>query len=181
VRALVARERPGVRVLDFCAGRGRNTAALRAAGFEVVAVSDEAADRDGALLESAGSIDAVVSTHGLLHGTLDAIAARLVRLAQCLRGSGTLYATFGSVDDARFGRGTRIAAATFAPLDGDERGVAHTYFTRLEIETLLFAHFAIDCLEERRVDDVAGKWAHAERPLSNAVHWFAIAHRPVST
>jgi hypothetical protein len=81
------------------------------------------------------------------------------------------------VRDARFGKGRRIADETFAPLDGDEQGVAHTYFRRAQLDELLRPHYIVERLEETGVDDVAGAWAHRERPLSNAIHWFAIARR----
>ena len=71
----------------------------------------------------------------------------------------------------------RIANETFAPLDGDERGVAHTYFTRVQLDELLRAHYIVERLEETGVDDVAGAWAHRESPLANAVHWFAVVRR----
>ena len=164
-------------MLDYCTGSGRNSAALRAAGFEVVGISDSAADDPESLSPAIGTFAATVSTHGLLHGTVAAIASRLAHIADRLEPGGLLYAAFGSVRDARYGTGQRIAAATFAPLDGDERGVAHTYFTRAELEALLGSHFDIEALDDRDVDAVAGTWAHGERPLSRAVHWFVIARR----
>ena len=170
------RTRPGARVLDFCTGSGRNATILRTAGYDVLAVSD--ADADRAELSSSGDgFAAAISTHGLLHGTLDEIAERIARIAAALEPRGLLYAAFGSVRDARYGSGARIAEATFAPLDGDERGVAHTYFTRERLETLLRPRYVIESLDETGVDALAGAWAHRERPLVKAVHWLAVAHR----
>ena len=169
--------RPQSRVLDFAAGSGRNGEAIRRAGFVVTAIGDDAASSDAPLAGAGAGFAAAISTHGLLHGTPPAIAARLRAIAGALDRGGLLFATFGSTHDARFGRGERIDASTYAPADGDERGVAHAYFDRERLGALLAAAFEIESLEERGVDDVAGAWAHAERPLAGAVHWFAIARK----
>jgi hypothetical protein len=169
------RERPGSRVLDFCAGNGRNAAALRRAGYAVVAVPDAAAQDPDPLPASLGRFAAAVCTHGLLHGTTAAIARRVGAIAARLEPGAPFHAVFGSTDDARFGTGRYIEPGTFAPFDGDERDVAHTYFTRTALHAMLDAHFAIQRLEERAVDAIAGSWAHPAQPLTGAVHWFAIA------
>jgi hypothetical protein len=174
--ALIERLRPGSRVLEFCTGSGRNLTALRAAGLEVAGIADEtAAGFDGSSVP--GGFDAILSTHGLLHGTSADIAARTALLGGLLMPGGSFYAVFGSTGDARFGRGERIAASTFAPLAGDERGIAHTYFTRSALSALLRPHLAIDSLDERNADAIAGSWAHPAQPLRGAVHWFVTAHR----
>ena len=177
--ALIERlqSRPGGRVLDFAAGRGRNGEALRRAGFDVVTIGDDDASSGATLANGRERFAAVISTHGFLHGTPDAIAARVRSIAESLDGGGLLYATFGSTHDTRFGRGKRIDDSTFAPLDGDERGVAHVYFDRAQLRALLEPYFEVESLHERGVDEVAGSWAHRERPLRGAVHWVAIAHK----
>lgn len=169
--------RPESRVLDFASGSGRNLEALRRAGFVVAAVSDEAAASDAPLGDSQERFAAVVSTHGLLHGTGLRVAARVKAIAERLEDGGLLYATFGSTSDARFGRGERIGDSTFAPTEGDERGVAHAYFRRGELRALLEPYFEVESLREQRVDEVAGAWAHRKRPLAGAVHWYAIARK----
>ena len=168
---------PDNRVLDFSAGSGRNTEALRRAGFAVVAIADNAAAFAAPLPGEPPSFNAILSTHGLLHGTPQAIAARVRALAQRLESGGLLYATFGSSRDARFGQGERIDDSTFSPDDGDERGVAHAYFDRHQLFALLDRDFDVELLREHSVDDVAGSWAHRERPLTGAVHWYAIARK----
>jgi SAM-dependent methyltransferase len=170
--------RPESRILDFAAGSGRNAEALRRAGFAVVAIDDDAAASEQALEELPNRFDAVVSTHGLLHGSCETIASRVRRIAAHLEPGGLFYATFGSTRDARFGLGERIDDSTFAPLDGDERGVAHVYFDRQGVLALLDPHFEVESIEEHGVDDVAGSWAHRERALRGAAHWFAIARKP---
>ncbi|HMF27349.1 MAG TPA: methyltransferase domain-containing protein [Candidatus Cybelea sp.] len=168
---------PSVRVLDFACGSGRNTSALRAAGFTVVAVDDAAAAATEPLREISQAFDAAISTHGLLHGANEAIASNVRAIAECLRTGGLFYATFGSSRDARFGQGRRIGSWTFAPLDGDERDVPHTYFDRNRLAAMLAPYFQIESLEEVGVDEIAGRWAHSAKPLRGAAHWFAIGRR----
>lgn len=168
---------PESRVLDFAAGRGRNGEALRRAGFTVVAIADDAAAFAAPLAGQSASFGAVISTHGLLHGTSQAIAGRVRALAQYLKSGGLLYATFGSTRDARFGQGERIDDSTFSPNDGGERGVAHAYFDRDRLLALLDPDFEVELLREHSVNRVAGSWAHRERPLTGAVHWYAMARK----
>ena len=165
-------------ILDFATGSGRNAAGLIRAGFRVVAVGDDAAQRvERASDVDGGPFDAVVSTHGFLHGTAEDVARRVGTVAGMLRPRGLFYATFGSTADARFGKGRRLDASTYAPLDGDERGVAHAFFTGALLHEILSAHVLVERLEARGVDTIAGAWAHVDRPLENAAHWFAVARR----
>jgi Methyltransferase domain len=172
IERLQRRGAHGARVIDFAAGSGRNGEALHNAGFDVVAVDDQTAMSDLPLRDVQGSFDAVISTHGLLHGTPAAIAARLELFSQRLEPQGLVFATLGSTRDARFGEGRRLGASTYAPVGGDEQGVAHSYFTRTQLEGLLAPWYEIDALEEHLADAVAGRWAHVQAPLRKAVHWF---------
>jgi len=169
--------KPESRVLDFASGTGRNLDALRRAGFTVVAIADDLAASSAPLAGSSGEFSAAISTHGLLHGNPPAIAARLRSISERLEEGGALYATFGSKRDARFGRGVRLDASTYAPVEGDERGVAHAYFNRTELHALLDPYFEIESLDENCVDEIAGSWAHTERRLAGSAHWFAIARK----
>jgi aminoglycoside 6'-N-acetyltransferase I len=162
------RERSGARILEIGAGSGRNTTALRDAGFTVEDY-DERLDR-----RYAGAL----STHALLHGTPASIAQRLDAIAKALEPGAPLYATFGSMRDARHGEGRRLEEYVFAPVDGDERGVAHTYFDDQRLAKMLETRFAIEALDEVGVDRVAGQWAHEQVPLRGAIHWFALLHAP---
>lgn len=162
-------------VLDFASGSGRNARALERAGLQVVRVDDATASSPSPFAGVTGPLAAVLSTHGLLHGTTAIIAANLAAIAELLAPGGVLCATFGSVRDARFGLGMRLDASTYAPAGGDEAGVPHTYFNGDTLTTLLRTHFTIESLGERTVDDVVGTWAHRERPLVKAAHWFAVA------
>lgn len=173
------RERlPGrVRVLDLAAGSGRNTAALERAGFDVLAVDDEAAMRVSAMRSLHGAFAGAVSTHGFLHGTAAEIAERLDALAAHLEPDAVFALTLGSTSDARFGKGTELDPSTYAPDEGDETSIAHAFFTRSQVDALLEPQYEIEWVEERNVDEIAGKWAHRETPLRGAVHWFVIARR----
>jgi hypothetical protein len=169
------RESPAARVLEFACGRGRNTEALREAGLTVVTVDDRTAASATPLQDVAGPFAAALSTHGLLHGTPAKIGTVVSRIGALLAKGAPLYATFGSVRDARFGRGERLEEFVYAPETGDERGVAHAYFDRARLATMLGAHFTVLSLEERAVDEIAGRWAHSGQTLSGAVHWFLVA------
>ncbi len=170
---LIARLHPGARVFELGGGRGRNTVALRAAGLAVTSIPDDATDADA---QNSQVYDGFLSTHGLLHGDPAQIATRIRRAAGALVPGAVFYATLGSKRDARFGKGRRLGAQTFAPQDGDERGVPHTYFDRAGVHELLDADFNIEDLTEPAVDDLAGSWAHSQ-PLHGAVHWFVRATR----
>ncbi|MBV8490962.1 MAG: class I SAM-dependent methyltransferase [Candidatus Eremiobacteraeota bacterium] len=163
-------------MLDFATGRGRNAAALELAGLQVTALDDATAASDAPFARlGEGRFDAAISTHGFLHGNAAEIERRVRAVARHLTPGAPFYATFGSSRDARFGRGMRIDERTYAPADGDEAGVAHAFFDRDSLRAILEPVLAIETLEERMVDEIAGSWAHRERPLERAVHWFAIA------
>lgn len=169
--------KPQSRILDFGAGSGRNGDALRGTGFTVVTIADADAASRAPLAGITDRFSAAISTHGLLHGRRSTIDANLSSIATLLDDGGLLYATFGSTRDARFGRGLRLDAWTYAPIDGDERGVAHTYFDLERLRALLESHLEVESLDEHGVDDVAGRWAHGRTPLDGAVHWFAIGRK----
>jgi hypothetical protein len=161
------RDRPGARVLEIGSGSGRNTRALHNAGFVVRSLDEH----PHALCAAA------LSTHALLHGTPHSVATTLDRIADRLESRAPLFATFGSVRDARYGEGTRVEEFVYAPLLGDERGIAHVFFDERRLHALLCDRWEIELLEERNVDGIAGSWAHTGRPLQDAVHWFAIVGR----
>ncbi|MDP9018441.1 MAG: class I SAM-dependent methyltransferase [Candidatus Eremiobacteraeota bacterium] len=159
-------------VLEIGGGSGRNLRALRAAGLNVHTIEE--------LLSQPlprAPFDAVLSTHALLHGTPESLAASMRCIRALLKPQARLYATFGSTHDSRYGHGTKIDANTFAPVDGDEAGVAHAYFNEAEMRKLLDG-LCIEDLSEVAVDKIAGSWAHSTSPLSGAMHWFATAKKP---
>jgi hypothetical protein len=165
------------RVIDFATGSGRNATALRQAGHEVLAIDDVVAAGPKALLMVTEPYQAVISTHGLLHGTPATVYARLTSIAASMEPGGLLYATFGSTADARHGQGREIEPFVHAPAEGDERGVPHVFYDETRLRTALGVCFDVESLEEHGVDDVAGSWAHSEKPLERSVHWFAKARK----
>ena len=90
--------------------------------MDVIIVDDEPGGRRTLLELCADEADLrVIGDYGDGHSALAAIRARL-------RPGAPLFATFGSTRDPRFGRGTRVDAATYAPDDGAESGVPHAFF-----------------------------------------------------
>jgi hypothetical protein len=175
VRLIQALGAAPARVIDVATGSGRNARALRAAGFEVVAIGDGDATPQRLAAEPR-RFAAAISTHGLLHGTPASIGALLHAVAERLEPGGLLHATFGSTRDARCGQGTAIEPYVYAPADGDERGVPHAFYDEPRLRALLEATFDLDRIEERDAGESAGAWAHA-RPLERAVHWFVEARK----
>jgi hypothetical protein len=156
-------DRPAARVLEIGSGSGRNTRALVAAGLRVCSLPPDE------------RCVAALSTHALLHGSPTSLATLLDRIAAGLEPDAPLFATFGSMFDARYGMGDEREPHVFAPRDGDEAGVAHAYFDEVRLRKLLVPRFVIESLREVEVDRIAGDWAHPTTPLRGAVHWFAVA------
>ncbi len=141
--------------------------------MRVLEIGDADLERFTASPENA---DAVLSTHGLLHGTIAHITRLLDEAGRSLHPDGLLYATFASTRDARFGRGAKLAEFTYAPESGDEIGVAHSYFNEQMLSALLERNFSVEEMREHSVDELVGRWAHHEQP-SGSVHWFVRAAR----
>ncbi len=182
------------RVLEVGAGSGRNLSALLRAHLDVTSLDEDAEritrlrreypEQKNNLLcaaytqlpKGANGYDAVLSTHALLHGDVSRIRAVLAEIRRVLRSEGRAYFTLGCTADARFGAGKRIADATFAPTNGDEQGVPHSFFDKAGAQDLLRG-FIIEELSKQAVDDLAGKWAHETTMLRGAVHWFVVAKK----
>lgn len=171
--ALIARLEKHACVLDVGAGSGRNSAALQAAGFQVLSIPDA---QIPAFEAPAESCDAAIGTHAFLHGTPQDVAALAARTARSLKPGALFYATFASKRDARFGKGTNAGEDTFAPEAGEEAGVAHAYFDEAGVRRALEPHFEPESIEEVDVDAIVGRWAHVRQP-SGSVHWFVRARK----
>jgi hypothetical protein len=176
-----------IRVLEIGTGNGRNTAIFTTAGFIYAGISDDdintiiphvipsEASSDAQSRDRRKLFHAALATHSLLHGTPAQIMRLLDAIAAQLEPNGLLYATLGSTRDARFGEGEKLGERTFAALEGDERGVPHSYFDEPSLRELLNKNFVIERIEEIQVDAIAGSWAHSETPLRGAFHWFVEA------
>lgn len=169
---LAARLHSGARVLYVGDERSRNVAALTEYGLAVETLPDREKSSS-----ARGPYDAAISTHALLHGTIAEVTATLCAIAAVLPFDAPFLATFGNRADARFGSGTRIAERTYAQVTGDEVGVAHSFFDESELRELLEPAFEVESIESESVDAIAGTWAHSDRPLEGAVHWFVVARR----
>lgn len=171
----LAREHPlDGPVIEVGTGSGRNTRALVAAQIAVQSVPD-----DTPYTQLPGSRDtygAALSTHAYLHGASDKLRAGIAELRRVLRPDAPAFFTLGSFKDARYGLGLPFDERSFAPGEGSEAGIPHAYFDRDGVIELLFG-FTIASLEEVDVDDIVGRWAHAEDEVAGRVHWFVIARR----
>jgi len=172
---LIAAIAPGSRVLLIGIGSGRHLATLAAAGLAVDALEAGAARAAAWPASFPSGFDAALATHALLHGRPVDIAETLAAVRARLRAGAPFHFTLGSRRDARYGRGTRLEEATWAPDDGDEAGVAHTYFDERGARALL-ASWDLIALEERDASATAGAWAHASG-TGGFVHWFVRARR----
>lgn len=160
---LAALLKTGNAVLDYAAGRKRNTAYLQTQGFDVDAISDSLAPHFRA---TGRRYDGGISTHGLLHGTPETIETAVCEIANALVPHAPFFAAFASLNDPRFGQGAQLGDRTFAPRDGEEQGVPHTFFDERGVRDLLTGSFTIESIEEHAAEHIAG-----------SVHWFVRARR----
>jgi hypothetical protein len=183
------------RVLIVGGGNGRNVPPLLAAGARIDLLEEDgprardlsarfAAEprvrivrgRYGGPIPFAGSFDAALSTHALLHGTRTSVGAAVAAVRNRLASGAPFALTLGSVADPRYGAGRQVDVDAYAPLDGSERGVVHAYFNEAGVRALLDG-FALESLDERGAAESAGRWAHSDLEAERIVHWFAWARR----
>lgn len=160
-------------VIEVGTGAGRNTRALAAAGLPVTAVPDSTPYTQ--LEHARESFGAALSTHAYLHGTSDKVRAGIGELRRVLQPGAHVYLTLGSLRDARYGLGIPLDERSFAPGAGDEAGIPHAYFDRDGVIEAM-AGYTVESLDEVDVDDVVGRWAHAD-DVGGRVHWFVVARR----
>ncbi|MBV8748576.1 MAG: hypothetical protein JO103_02555, partial [Candidatus Eremiobacteraeota bacterium] len=146
-------------MIEVGTGSGRNTRALVDAGIPVVSVPDSTPYTQ--LPGTRDNYGAGLSTHAYLHGTSAKLRAGIAELRRVLRPSAPAFLTLGSFKDARYGLGIPFDERTFAPGEGAELGIPHAYFDRDGVTELLLG-FTIASMEEVDVDDVVGRWAHAD-------------------
>ena len=162
-------------VIEVGTGSGRNTRALVDAGVQVVSVPD-----DVLYTQLPGTHDnyaAALATHGYLHGTTAKLRAGFAELRRVLHADAPIFVTLGSIADARYGLGIPFDERSFAPGEGDEAGIPHAYFDRDGVNEILEGFFTVEAAEEVDVDEIVGRWAHAENDIAGRVHWFVRARR----
>ena len=161
-------------VIEVGTGSGRNTRALVDAQIPVVSVPDSTPYTQ--LPGSRDDYGAALCTHAYLHGTSAKLRAGIAELRRVLRPGAPVFITLGSFKDARYGLGIPFDERSFAPGEGPELGIPHAYFDRDGVIELMLG-FTIESLEEVEVDDIVGRWAHADDDLVGRVHWFVAARR----
>jgi hypothetical protein len=160
-------------ILEIAAGSGRNTRYFIDAGIPIVSTRD---DESYTQLPGGRNLYcAAISTHGYLHGTVSKLRLGFAELRRVLRPGALAVMTLGSIDDARFGLGTAVEPTTFAPGDGEEAGIPHAYFDRAGVADVLAPAFTVESIDHVNVDDIVGRWAHAQ--AQGMWHWFVIARR----
>jgi hypothetical protein len=160
-------------VIEIAAGSGRNTRYLVDWGIPVVSTRDDEGYTQ--LTGGRNLYGAALSTHGYLHGTVPKLRLGFAELRRVLRRGAPIALTLGSIEDARFGLGVALDDTTFAPGDGPEAGIPHSYFDRAGVVEVLAPAFTVESSREVNVDDIVGRWAH-DAP-SGMWHWFVTAHR----
>jgi hypothetical protein len=173
--ALVADRPVGGPVIEVGTGSGRNTRALVDAGVQVVSVPDDVLYTQ--LPGTHETYGAALSTHGYLHGTTAKLRAGFAELRRVLRPGAPIFITLGSIADARYGLGIPFDERSFAPGEGEEMGIPHAYFDRDGVNEILEGFFTVEEAEEVDVDEIVGRWAHAENDVTARVHWFVRARR----
>jgi len=190
---LGTRAKPLVLLLGI--GSGRNVGPFVRAGIRVHAVEQDVARaeaakrafaandrvrivcaRYGAPVPERVRVAGALSTHALLHGTPAAIAGAVEAVRERLEKRGSFFVTLGSVRDPRFGRGTRIVEGAFAPTDGNEAGVTHSFFDEAGVRSL-FRAFELEEAYEDCAAATVGTWAHEPGQASDIVHWYVKARR----
>jgi hypothetical protein len=171
--ALYRQRSLGGPIIEVAAGSGRNTRYLVDAGIPIVSTRDD--ETYTQLPGGRNLYSAALSTHGYLHGTVAKLRVGFAELRRVLRPGALIFITLGSIHDARFGLGTALDDATFAPGDGDEAGIPHAYFDRAGVHEVLAPPFTVESLEEVNVDAIVGRWAHGTD--SGMWHWFITARR----
>jgi len=160
-------------VIEIAAGSGRNTRYFVDRAVPIVSTRDD--ETYTQLPGGRNTYAAALSTHGYLHGTVAKLRLGFAELRRVLRPGAPVALTLGSIHDARFGLGTAIDETTFAPGDGEEAGIPHSYFDRQGVLDVLAPAFAVESLAEVHVDEIVGRWAH-EAP-TGMWHWFVHGRR----
>lgn len=152
----IFREAGKKRVLDLGCGSGRHTVLLSKEGFEVVAsdVSRSGLEMTRKWLSEEGleatvkehscyerfpfeddSFDAVISTQVIHHNFHDKVRSCISEIERVLKPQGMVFITVSAEGDnkKRASRSEKVAPQTYAPLDGDEKGLPHFIYTEQQL------------------------------------------------
>jgi len=110
--------------------------------------------------------DAVLSVQVLHHNRLEKVGKAVGEIRGVLKEGGLFFATLIGKGDHKEGKGEKIEPGTYICDSGIEAGMAHHFFARQEVETLLEG-FEIMSLKERRAEYVSRS---SELPVMG-VHW----------
>lgn len=145
-------------VLDIGCGTGKYLKVLQAEGFQTDGLdsSELAVKMTKELLADASNIqcadmfrfdmptnkyDLIISILTIHHGTKKQVQDLLTKIHKALVAGGKIFITlpdfnsnkeWGSFKDSK-----KISPSTFIPLSGPEKGLTHSYYTKVEIQKLL--------------------------------------------
>jgi ubiquinone/menaquinone biosynthesis C-methylase UbiE len=168
-------------VLDLGCGAGRHSILLGKAGFQVVAldISETALKTLEGRLKAA-SIDAVtlvkhemselpfiddyfdgvICTNVLHHGKLVEIKLTTREVHRVMKHRASAFFVALSTADFRRGNGRKLEPNTYVFTEGEEQGIIHHFFPRMELESC-FSKFETVSFEERLIPiEGGGNRAH---------------------
>ncbi|MBN1696335.1 MAG: class I SAM-dependent methyltransferase [Spirochaetales bacterium] len=160
----ILKERAHKRILDLGCGTGRHIIYLAKRGFNVFGldnspkalsvasrwVKDEgveavftSGDMKDPLPFENNFLDAVISIQVIHHAGITTIKSIIREIKRVLRRDGLLFITVPKYKNqaAKF---KMIEPRTFIPLDGEEKGLPHHYFTPDELHILLYGFYISD-------------------------------------
>ncbi len=161
-------------VLDIGCGTGKYLRFLQQAGFKVtgidssktaVSMSKESLGNEADIFcvsmfdfeIAPNTFDLIISISTIHHGTKDQVKQLIEKVYRALIEGGKIFITLPDFESGKkwhtFKEHQEIAPGTYAPLSGPEKGLAHSFYTKVEVEQL-FASFSEVMLEL----DEKGRW-----------------------
>jgi ubiquinone/menaquinone biosynthesis C-methylase UbiE len=111
-----------------------------------------------------GQFDAVIAFNVVYHTTCSEIETILAQANRVLRPQGLLFITFKSVLDSECGQGDQLAAFTWAPTSGIEKGIPHYYVDETEAKRLMQNFELVSMVHKQEL-------AIAENSDRQRAHW----------
>ncbi len=148
-------------VLDIGCGTGRYLKILQAGGFKTDGIdsSETAIEMSKKELDNNSKIscidmfefeipknkyDLIISISTIHHGTKKQIQILINRIYEAIIESGKVFITLPDFESSKkwntFKNNEEVAKGTFLPLSGPEKGLAHSFYTKEEIQKL-FSNF----------------------------------------